>query len=1013
MKKIIITLLSIVMAMALVLVPVVATSAGGAAASEVVGVSGGEVTVTVSVHNLPEVSGLAVQFDVPKGLTVVENSEKTKWLHANGVGQVDYNKNTGAQLFLNPVDLTEETDIFQITFSIDAPTDNKLIENFVVGFTVMSSDSYGKKVAMDTTAKITVVAPAASVKLDKNAVSLDLAGQTKAKLSASVAPVYTTDVLTWTSSDENVATVDGNGNVTAVGLGTADIIATAGDVSAVCKVAVSCSHQNCLTSVTKDPSCTEGGHTTYSCSACGLVYDADHTSALGHNYEADVTAPDCTNPGYTTYTCVTCGHGYVGDHTAALGHHYEAVVTAPTCVAGGYTTHTCATCGNSYVDEHTDALGHDYKGVVTEPTCSVGGYTTYSCSACDSSYVGDQTAAKGHSYVGKVTAPDCTNPGYTTYTCSDCGNSYVGDHVDAKGHNYKAVVTAPTCTEGGYAVYTCAVCGDSYVGDQTAAKGHSYKAVVTAPTCTEGGYTTYTCSVCGDSYVGNEVDAKGHTPAAPVKENFRTTKDGSFYDSVVYCDVCGEELTRVAVPCGTLTFDTVYAEHGDIVCMDVTISTMEYASYQLTVKYGEGLKLVEIEAGDAALDFFNGNPESGIVVDFAINNTQVEGVIFKLYFQVAEDAAEGEYQVSCDIKGFYTESAEDVGVAVVEGVVSVHKPVYETVVTAPTCTEAGYTTYTCTICGKSHVADKVSATGHSYDAVVTAPTCTAEGYTTHTCSVCGDRYVDSQVPATGHSYGAGVVTKAPTCTEKGVMTYTCHCGHTKTEEIAVIGHSYKADVTAPTCTAEGYTTHTCVNCGDSYVDSKVPATGHTYDAGVVTKAPACTEKGVKTYTCHCGHSYTEEIAPAGHTEVVDAAVAPTCTATGLTEGKHCSVCNTVLVEQKVIPAKGHTASEAVRENYRYIDGDYCCDEVVYCAECKAVISTTTVHLYKVGDVNGDGSISVLDAMLVAQRIVGDITDADLNAAAADVNGDEQISVLDAMLIAQFIVGDITEFEVTK
>lgn len=42
-----------------------------------------------------------------------------------------------------------------------------------------------------------------------------------------------------------------------------------------------------------------------------------------------------------------------------------------------------------------------------------------------------------------------------------------------------------------------------------------------------------------------------------------------------------------------------------------------------------------------------------------------------------------------------------------------------------------------------------------------------------------------------------------------------------------------------------------------------------------------------------------------HTEVVDKAVEPTCTKTGLTEGRHCSVCSAVLVEQKVVPAKGH------------------------------------------------------------------------------------------------------------
>ena len=76
---------------------------------------------------------------------------------------------------------------------------------------------------------------------------------------------------------------------------------------------------------------------------------------------------------------------------------------------------------------------------------------------------------------------------------------------------------------------------------------------------------------------------------------------------------------------------------------------------------------------------------------------------------------------------------------------------------------------------------------HSYDAVVTAPTCTEKGYTTHTCA-CGDSYVDTYVDALGHAWDNGKVTKEPTETESGVKTFTCtRCGETKTETIPATG----------------------------------------------------------------------------------------------------------------------------------------------------------------------------------------------------------------------------------
>ncbi len=77
----------------------------------------------------------------------------------------------------------------------------------------------------------------------------------------------------------------------------------------------------------------------------------------------------------------------------------------------------------------------------------------------------------------------------------------------------------------------------------------------------------------------------------------------------------------------------------------------------------------------------------------------------------------------------------------------------------------------------------VEAHEHSYTAVVTAPTCTEKGYTTHTCS-CGDSYVDTYVDALGHAWDNGTVTKQPTATETGIKTFTCtRCSATKTETI--------------------------------------------------------------------------------------------------------------------------------------------------------------------------------------------------------------------------------------
>ncbi|MBR4881243.1 MAG: InlB B-repeat-containing protein, partial [Clostridia bacterium] len=249
---------------------------------------------------------------------------------------------------------------------------------------------------------------------------------------------------------------------------------------------------------------------------------------------------------------------------------------------------------------------------------------------------------------------------------------------------------------------------------------------------------------------------------------------------------------------------------------------------------------------------------------------------------------------------------------------------YESVTVDATCTIDGYTLYTCTGCGESYTVS-VPAEGHNYNAVVTAPTCITEGYTTYTCVNCSECYTENYVASTGHNYEISVT--EPTCTEDGYTAYICTaCGNSYTEAIAANGHSYEAVITAPTCTEKGYTTYTCTVCGDSYISDETAAAGHQYITSITP--PTCTEGGKITYTCKvCGFEVNMPTASKGHS-YESSVVLPTCDSIGYTEYT-CTSCGDSYTTDE-IAAFGHNfTSEVVTESTCVVKG-----EMLYtCSRC--------------------------------------------------------------------------------
>lgn len=158
--------------------------------------------------------------------------------------------------------------------------------------------------------------------------------------------------------------------------------------------------------------------------------------------------------------------------------------------------------------------------------------------------------------------------------------------------------------------------------------------------------------------------------------------------------------------------------------------------------------------------------------------------------------------------------------------------------------------------------------------------------------------------------------------------------------------------------------------------AKIPECVHSNAQETPAKAAECTKPGniAYWYCSDCGKYFSDAgctteislvatiVSAAGHTEVVDVAVLPTCTKTGLTEGKHCSVCNEILVAQTDIPLIDHTAGTAAT-----------CTEDQTCTICGEILESANGHIPGV-----EASCTEPQRCTVCQEVLADTTGHSLN-----------------------------------
>lgn len=231
-------------------------------------------------------------------------------------------------------------------------------------------------------------------------------------------------------------------------------------------------HAHNYTSKVINPTCTEGGYTTFICD-CGDTYTADQTNATGHNYSEKVTAPTCVDKGYTTYTCSACGDCYTGNETNATGHSWGSwkVTKEPTTTTEGTEQRTCKTCGKTdtrtidKLPEETKPAYETFSGVIGSYNAHNLAYTDWKGDTEQAAYIEIYTVEKNDDVLNALAAefekvygfaPSLGDKYRCTSACEKVG-IYMVDGYSEPQSVYHYSITDKTyiyITNPMYAVYT-------------------------------------------------------------------------------------------------------------------------------------------------------------------------------------------------------------------------------------------------------------------------------------------------------------------------------------------------------------------------------------------------------------------------------------------------------------------------------------------------------------------------------------------------------------------------------